>query len=180
MPKKLCKQIQTHLRLFLAQRIPSRNNQTLTHHMIHHKKKESIIFLSAIHPNCQNRKYFNSPLSYLSTQYGGLVWVWMAEKKLIDSLSFGVSCDLWEFDYFCWEFSGPGRVRGEFESAYTIFLASSGRKFTQTLFSDLFHRNKPWKLLNTYQGFLQLFSDWQPWFVCMNILCNIYISLRLH
>jgi len=33
-------------------------------------------------------------------------------------------------------------------------------------FFRLFHRNKPWKLFNTYQGFLQLFSDWQPWFAC--------------
>ena len=134
--------------------------------MIHRKKKESIVFLSAIHPNCQDRKYFNSPLSYLSTQYGGLVWVWMAEKKLIDSLSFGISCDLWEFDYFCWEFSGLGRVWGKFESAYTIFFSIIWPKIYSNSFFRLFHRNKPWKLFNTYQGFLQLFFDWQPWFAC--------------
>ena len=148
--------------------------------MIHHKKKESIIFLSAIHPNCQNRKYFNSPLSYLSTQYGGLVWVWMAEKKLIDSLSFGVSCDLWEFDYFCWEFSGPGRVRGEFESAYTIFLASCGQKFTQTLFSDSFTGINPENCLTLIRVFYNYFLTDNPDLHAVNILCNIYISLRSH
>jgi hypothetical protein len=39
-------------------------------------------------------------------------------------------------------------------------------KIYSNSFFRLFHRNKPWKLFNTYQAFLQLFSDWQPWFAC--------------
>ena len=110
----------------------------------------------------QNRKYFNSPLSYLSTQYGGLVWVWMAEKKLIDSLSFGVSCDVWEFDYFCWEFSRLGRVQGEFESAYTNSLASCGQKFTQTLFSGSFIGIYPENCLTLIRVFYNYFLTDNP------------------
>ena len=39
-------------------------------------------------------------------------------------------------------------------------------KIYSNSFFRLFHRNKPWELFNTYQDFLQLFSDWQPWFAC--------------
>ena len=166
MPKKLCKQIQTCLRLFLAWRIPSRNNQTLTHYMIYHKKKESIIFLSAIHPNCQNRKYFNSPLSYLSTQYGGLVWVWMAEKKLIDSFSF--QWIMWSV--IVWLFLlGILQARKSLRWVWIFlhnFFGIIWPKIYSNSFFRLFHRNKPWRLFNTYQGFLWLFFDWQPWFAC--------------
>ena len=68
MPKKLCKQIQTHLRLFLAWRILSRNNQTHTHHMIHHKKKESII---SCLPFTQIVK-----TSVAAVWFWTLVWTW--------------------------------------------------------------------------------------------------------
>ena len=162
MPKKLCKHIQTCLRLFPAWRIPSRNNQTLTHHMIH--QKESINFFSAIHthtsPPCCVERLLKGLLKYFPFQQFG----WMADKKTIESFSYGESCDVWEFDYFCWEFSGPGRVRGEFESAYTIFLASCGRKFTQTLFSfsDSFTGINPENCLTLIRIFYNYFLTDNP------------------
>jgi len=81
---------------------------------------------------------------------------------MIDSFSYGESCDVWEFDYFCWEFSRLGRVQGEFESAYTIFLASCGRKFTQTLFSDSFTGINPENCLTLIRIFYNYFLTDNP------------------
>jgi len=64
--------------------------------------------------------------------------------------------------YFCWEFSRLGRVRGEFESAYTIFLASCGQKFTQTLFSDSFTGINPENCLTLIRIFYNYFLTDNP------------------
>ena len=49
-------------------------------------------------------------------------------------------------------------------------------KIYSNSFFRLFHRNKPWKLFNTYQGFLQLFSNWQPWFACSGICLHNFLA----
>ena len=62
--KKLCKQIQTHLRLFPAQRIPSRNNQTLLYSFCCVRK--SLIIFKLSHITWYTKRKNNQTFSFLS------------------------------------------------------------------------------------------------------------------
>jgi hypothetical protein len=81
---------------------------------------------------------------------------------MIDSFSFGESCDVWEFDYFCWEFSGPGRVWGKFESAYTIFFGIMWPKIYSNSFSDSFTGINPENCLTLIRVFYNYFLTDNP------------------
>jgi hypothetical protein len=131
--------------------------------MIHHKKKESIIFLSAIHPNCQNRKYSNSLLSYLSTQYM-VGWCGVNGRKEIDWFSF-FWCIIWSVRV--WLFllgilQARKSLRQVWICLYNFFLASCGQKFTQTLFSDSFTGINPENCLTLIRVFYNYFLTDNP------------------